>query len=181
MTPELEQDHEQDHEQDYEQDSEQEPELQTEQEPAPVLTVMSTAKPAKPQYFDGTDTSRVAIASWIFDVNQYLTLTKAPENERVLLAASYLSGVAKTWFITTYDDPETYPKLPAFLQEFKKNFSSMTDQDDVIRSLERMRIADRSISEYISEFKLLVNQLENQKNPDTKRWIRLCFLRGLPS
>ena len=40
-------------------------------------------------------------------------------------------------------------------------------------------IANRSSNEYVSNFKLLVNQLENQDSPDTKRWLRLCFLRGL--
>ena len=140
---------------------------------------MSTAKPAKPSSFDGSDTSRMTIVTWSFDVSQYLKLTKTPDDEQVPIAASYLSGAAKTWFITTYTDPATYPDLRTFLGQFKANFSSATDQDDVIRSLEGIRMANCSINEYVSDFKLLVNQLENRDSPDTKRWVRLCFLRGL--
>lgn len=134
-----------------------------------------SAKPAKPPTFDGTDTSRPIVLAWIFDVKQYLTLTDTPEDKQTKFAASYLAGVAKTWYITTYADKETTPSLKDFLDAFKKYFSSPTETQDVFSSLEKLRQGSRAANEYVTEFKLLAAQL---KNPDLE-YIQFTFLRGL--
>ena len=134
-----------------------------------------SAKPAKPSFFDGTDTSRSTVLAWVFDVEQYLTLTDTPTDKQTKFAASYLSGVAKTWYITTYANKGTTPSLKDFLDAFKGYFSSPTETQDVFGSLERLRQGSRPANEYVTEFKLLAAQLKNPA-PD---FIQYTFLKGL--
>ena len=134
-----------------------------------------SAKLAKPPVFDGTDTSRTTVLSWIFDVEQYLTLTDTPEDKQTKFAATYLSGVAKTWYITTYGDKGTVTPLMDFLKAFKGFFLAATETQDVYNSIEKLRQEKRSANEYVTEYKLLAAQV---KDPPLG-WIHYTFLRGL--
>ena len=111
----------------------------------------------------------------MFDVKQYLQLTDTPEDKLVSFAASYLSGVAKTWYITTYADVNPAPSLKDFLAAFKAFFLSATETQDIFSALERLKQGRRSAKEYVTEFKLLAAQL-TKPDPD---YIRYAFIRGL--
>jgi len=108
------------------------------------------SKPAKPFTFDGTDTSPTTIATWVFDVQQYLSLTDTPAGKQTRLAASYLGGTAKTWYIDTFGSVTPTPDLDDFLSEFKEFFTSSTAFDDAFTQVE-----------HIEQGKLGTNTLQN--------------------
>jgi hypothetical protein len=137
---------------------------------------MATAKPAKPEFFNGKDTSRATIVSWMFDIKQYLLLTGTPEDQRTPIAATYLQGTAKTWYITMFTKPgaET-PSLDNFLAAFKKRFLSATEREDIFAALETLKQGTGTAQVYTDEFKLLTSQLEITDLSLLRMW----FIRGL--
>ena len=53
-------------------------------------------KPAKPSTFGGK--TGESVDTWIFTIEQYFRLVKAPAETQILLAASYLIDNAATWW-----------------------------------------------------------------------------------
>ena len=140
----------------------------------PRIRVMS-AKLAKPSLFDGTNTSRSTILSWVFDIEQYLIISETPNELQTKYAASYLSGVAKTWYITTYGNRNTVTPLDEFIKAFKAFYLLATEIQDVYNSIENLKQGSRPAKDYVTDYKLLVAQLDN---PGTD-WIHYTFLKGL--
>ena len=83
----------------------------------------------------------------MFDVEQYLTLTETADNKQTKIAAFYLSGVPKTWYINTYGNKNTVTSLEDFLKAFKSFFLSATETQDVY-SVEISRTFDEASSEF---------------------------------
>jgi hypothetical protein len=59
-------------------------------------------KPAKLAVFDGTDVTHVMVRNWMFGIQEYMDLAEIPETKQTRLAGTYLSGVAKSWYINKY-------------------------------------------------------------------------------
>ena len=134
-----------------------------------------SAKLAKPSFFNGTDTSRPTILSWVFDIEQYLTLTDTSKDSQTKYAASYLSGVAKTWYITKYGSKNTVTPLDDFIKEFKAFYLPATEIQDVYKSIENLKQGSRTAKEYVTDYKLLAAQLTNPAID----WVHYTFLKGL--
>ena len=54
-----------------------------------------TIKIAKPEEFDGTNTSIATITAWAFSVEEYMELAEVPEAIQTRLAGTRLTGDAK--------------------------------------------------------------------------------------
>jgi hypothetical protein len=135
-----------------------------------------SAKVAKPDKYDGQNKSIAAVKAWAFDVGEYLELTNVDENNKTRMAALFLSGDAKIWYINTYVNVTPLPKFKDFLKAFKEHHLASHSEADVIRRLETIYQGRRAISEYTDDFKLLNLQLDKQSNP---AWVTNHYLRGL--
>jgi len=81
------------------------------------------------------------------------------EEEKVKIAASYLSGVAKTWFVGKYALLDALPPFAEFIDAFKAQFSRADDARQLRVSLERIRQGTRNVLEYSEEFQMIHAQM----------------------
>ena len=105
------------------------------------------SKPAKLFTFDGTNTSPTTIATWVFDVQQYLMLTDTPVEKQSRLAVSYLGGTAKTWYIDAFGKVTPPPSFDKFLTEFQAFFTSSSTFDDALTQVEHIEQGRRTGNE----------------------------------
>jgi hypothetical protein len=137
----------------------------------------SALKPAKPAVFDGTDVTHVTVRNWMFSIQEYMDLAEIPDAKQTRLAGTYLSGVAKSWYINKYADVSPLPALDAFLANFKKHHTRSDNAVTIIRRIETMRQGrNRSAADYGTEFESLIAELGTGADP---RWVHEHFLRGL--
>ncbi len=116
-----------------------------------------TIKIAKPDTFDGKDTSIAAVTAWVFSVEEYMELAEVPEAKQTHLAGTRLSGDAKIWYINTYKDVKPLPALSEFIKAFKEHHQASHSDADTIKHVETIRQgARRNTSQYSTEFKMLV-------------------------
>ena len=97
------------------------------------------------------------------------------DNKQTKIAATYLSGVAKTWYINTYGNKNTVTSLEDFLKAFKNFFLSATETQDVYSSIENLKQGKCSAKESITEYKLLSAQLTDPP----LNWTHYTFIKGL--
>jgi len=132
-------------------------------------------KPSKPVVFDGTDVTHTSVRNWMFSIQEYMDLAEVPENKQTGLAGTYLSGIAKSWYINKYADVTPLPPLADFLTNFKKHHTRTDNAVTVIRRIETMKQGRRPAADYGTEFESLVAELGNTNT----RWVHEHFLRGL--
>jgi len=132
-------------------------------------------KPSKPVIFDDTDVTHTLVRNWMFSIQEYMDLAEVPENKRTRLMGTYLSGIAKSWYINKYADVTPLPSLADFLANFKKHHTHTDNAVTVIRRIETMKQGHRPAADYETEFESLVTELGNT---DT-RWVHEHFLWGL--
>jgi hypothetical protein len=146
--------------------------------PSPTAAAMTSAlKPAKPVVFDGMDVMHVTVHNWMFSIQEYMDLAEIPEAKQTRLAGTYLSGIAKSWYINKYADASPLPTLNVFLANFKKHHTRSDNAVTVIRRIETMRQGrNRPAADYGTEFESLVAELGTGADP---HWIHEHFLRGL--
>ena len=134
-------------------------------------------RPAKPHIFDGSDTTLIAVKTWTYTVEEYMEFANIPAAKQTRVAAMYLNGTAKMWYINTYVIPETpLPDLKTFLVAFKEHHRSSESSSDIRRKIETIRQKDRSVADYGTEFESLINELG--KGVDLG-WARDHFIKGL--
>ena len=133
------------------------------------------SKPAKPFTFDGTDTSAATITTWIFDIKQYLLITDAPDQKKTPIAASYLGGDAKKWYINAYQNADPLPNVDTMLKAFREFFTSPTTMDEAGTKIEKIRQGTKTSKQYSTEFQLLLSEIPKYE----LSWARRHFLRGL--
>jgi len=63
--------------------------------------MVPTLKKAKPPPFSGEDTSLAIINAWIFKIGVHIRAS-TDEEEKVEIAASFLTGMAELWFMAKY-------------------------------------------------------------------------------
>jgi len=112
---------------------------------------MTNAKKAKPPFFTSEDCSLPTVNGWIFSIKSYVRGEES-EEEKVEIATSYLSGVAKTWFVGKYALLDVLPPFAEFIDTFKAQFSSADDAHQLRVSLECIHQGSRSVLEYSAEF-----------------------------
>ena len=90
----------------------------------------------KPDKFDGTDTSIATVTAWTFSVEEYIELAEISEGKQTRIAATWLSGVAKVWYINTYNGVDPLPSLKDFIKAFKEQHLMAHSRADVIKRAE---------------------------------------------
>ena len=125
---------------------------------------MTNAKKAKPPVFTGEDCSLSSVNGWIFSIKSYVR-GEENEEEKVEIAASYLSGVAKTWFVGKYALLDALPPFAEFIDTFKAQFSRVDDARQLRVSLERIRQGTRNVLEYSAEFQMIHAQMGPTADP----------------
>jgi len=136
-------------------------------------------KIAKPDKFDGKDTSIATVTAWTFSVEEYMELAEVPEDKQTRLAGALLSDTAKVWYINSYKDVKPLPSLAEFIEAFKEHHLTSHSEADIIKRAETIRQgSQRGATEYSTEFKMLVLQL-GRKSDKSDAWVTRHYLRGL--
>jgi len=136
-------------------------------------------KIAKPDKFDGKDTSIATVTAWTFSVEEYMELAEVPEDKQTRLAGALLSDTAKVWYINSYKDVKPLPSLAEFIEAFKEHHLTSHSEADIIKRAETIRQgSQRGATEYSTEFKMLVLQL-GRKSDKSDAWVPRHYLRGL--
>jgi len=136
---------------------------------------MTNAKKAKPPFFTSEDCSLPTVNGWIFSIKSYVRGEES-EEEKVEIAASYLSGVAKIWFVGKYALLDVLPPFAEFIDMFKAQFSGADDARQLRVSLERIHQGSRCILEYSAEFQMIHAQIGPTADPI---WVHHRFVEGL--
>jgi hypothetical protein len=138
-----------------------------------------TFKVPKPDAFDGSKTSLSAVTGWAFSIKEYMELAEVPIKNQVRVAALLLDGTPKQWYINTYKDVTPLPTLEEFIKAFKAHhLTAHSHADILIRAQTMLQGTRRSVSEFSTEFKMLVIQLEH-KTDVYNPWSTHHYLRGL--
>jgi hypothetical protein len=135
------------------------------------------SKPAKPPFFDGKDSTVSTVKAWIFSVREYIELSDIEAVKQTRYTAGYLTETIKTWYINTYGSITPLSDLDTFLNVFKKFYLKINNENDAANRIEKIKQGKISISEYSTEFKIQLSELDDT---DT-RWIKRHFLRDLQS
>jgi len=88
----------------------------------------------------------------MFSIQEYMDLAEVPENKQTRLAGTYLSGIAKSWYINKYADVTSLPPLADFLANFKKHHTRTNNAVTIIRRIETMKQGHRPAADYGTEF-----------------------------
>ena len=136
---------------------------------------MTNAKKAKPPFFTGKDCSLSTVNRWIFSIKSYVWGEESKE-EKVKIATSYLSGVAKTWFVGKYVLLDVLPPFAEFIDMFKAQFSGADDARQLRVFLERIPQGSRSVLEYSVEFQMIHMQMGPTADPI---WVHHRFVKWL--
>ena len=121
----------------------------------------------------------MTVTAWTFSVEEYMELAEVPDGKQTRLAATWLSGVAKVWYINTYRDVKPLPPLKDFIKAFEEQHLMAHSKADVIKHAETIcRGSQRGTSEYSTEFKMLILQLGYKSN-EPNDWVMHHYLRGL--
>lgn len=119
------------------------------QEAGPLAPVQSFLRGKEPPAFDGTETGR--FKTWIFDIEEALSLRRLPPGKEVTFAASYLEGNAKLWFVAMCNEgkrPNNWFELRSMLS---KAFGPAND-DERSRILLLGSKQTGSLDDFIKEF-----------------------------
>jgi hypothetical protein len=122
---------------------------------------VSLVKPPKPDTFDGR--TQKSIDQWLFEIEQYFIITRAPSSDWVTIAAAFLRGSAATWWRSAYQKAQvsniiiTWESFKAALiQRFRPIEASKTART----ALDALR-QTRSVSEYCDTFLRYVQLIDN--------------------
>jgi Retrotransposon gag protein len=130
-------------------------------------------KPPKPETFQGTSKGP-DVVQWIFEMEQYLTLTHTSAAMTVNLAAAYLRGPAGVWWRTrqsTLARPLTWPE---FTTELRNQFLPVSHSLIARDKLANLKQTG-SVQDYIYRFQSLCAQITDMHVAEK----RDKFVRGL--
>ena len=138
---------------------------------------MPSIKVAKPEKYDGSNLTATAIRSWVHEITEYLELMDAPEDRKTRIAATYLGGEAKTWYINKYDSKDP-PPFDEFIDNFKARHLGVDHEVKTIIKLQTMTQGRRTVQEYANEFNSTLLEAPTSTRNNTA-WSNMEFLRGL--
>ena len=131
--------------------------------------VMAPIRMANPKTFS-KQTTPGELNMWIQDIQDYIQVGTArgafrTEQEKIRLAASYLTGeaklkwsVAKQYSERTNDESQKINTFERFLEHVRKANTDWNEQDRIRRKYMNLK-QRRSVSEFATELLLLANQL----------------------
>lgn len=134
-----------------------------------------SVKPPKPDTFDGRN--QRSIEQWIFEMEQYLNISRVPIIDRVNIAAAFLRGTAATWWRNAYQSAvasEITISWDAFKAALIQRFRPIEASKTARAALDVLR-QNRSVSEYCEAF-LRYSQLITDASEAEQIH---CFIRGL--
>ena len=140
---------------------------------APVAPV---AKLKKPTPFNGTDNSLATVSAWIYRVTVYTRDTADPIR-RTETASSFLEYHAETWFMAKYKNGMNIPVFNVFIQDFKKRYTRIDEQRQLLQKIETMRQGDKSVLDYANDFEQVLNMIGEDNY--SLEWAKLHFEKGL--
>ena len=154
----------------------------------PVATVttpgIASRLLGKPQHFTG-NSDQLHVQDWLSSIRMYCAATRCPGVDRVMCAASYLSGDAATsWFgfteteewIDTVQGGDPEIQWDMFCQHLVQTYGGADRDLQASLSLRRLRQTG-SIGDYIREFRLQVSRIKNMPLGEGEQIRR--FLEGL--
>jgi hypothetical protein len=137
---------------------------------------ISTVKPSKPQHFSGDRSIDVDV--WLFQLEQFMTLSAVSDNTRVPLAATFLDGSAATWWrMTALRNAAAQLSTPTwdqFKHQLRQQFKPVNSAK-IARDRLHMLRQTTSVARYNSEFNRLV--LEAGDVSETEQ--RHRYIQGL--
>lgn len=135
----------------------------------------SKVKPPQPDTFDGR-TNR-SIEQWLFELEQYLTISHTGVSDWAPIGSAYLRGAAASWWRNHYTRSVgqniviTWDSFKAaLLQRFRPIEASKTAR----AALDSLR-QNRSVSEYIEVFLRQIQLIDDMSDAEQIH----CFIRGL--
>src|SRR5271169_3699360 len=139
----------------------------------PTQNIMATAKPLKPNTYDGEKLDPQTGDIWLARMTTYLRLTNTAEADRVEIASSYLKGVAYTWFM---NERATLTTFDLFKSTFRGHFVPQNYKDVAYRRYKALTQGTLSVTDYSIQLKTLADQISDLVPSATRD---LDFVNGL--
>lgn len=142
--------------------------------PAPTPPAMASphsVKPNKPENYTGR---KGDVAGWLFEMGQYLELSRVPHEMRANLAASYLKGSAAVWWRTIETSPYPIRDWDRFCRELTSVFQPVNDEE---RARDRLAVVKQtgSVHEYVTKFRGIALRIPGMSEDEKVD----RFIRGL--
>lgn len=143
-------------------------------------------KPPKlqdPQTYDGARNTRL-IDDYLYDVKQHIRndpLKFHREETKIRFAASFLKGLARTWFRTLDETNPPWTTYEEYTKELKDNFAELDPEEYWRRRWANLQQRS-SITQYLSDFKTIeahLNLTEEDKYHQFKKGLRSNVLDQL--
>jgi hypothetical protein len=131
--------------------------------PPRSIPIIKPPKLQNPTSYDGTRNTRL-IDDYLYDVRQHILndpLNFVREDTKIRFAASFLKGLARTWFRTLDDDDSLRPwtTFEDFKDALKKEFSELDALEYWRKRWENLQQRS-SITAYLADFKTIVLHLD---------------------
>jgi hypothetical protein len=119
---------------------------------------MSTAKLSKPDDYTGEDQDLdpEALEAWLDTMEDYLTLTKTADTDRVSIAAMYLKKTARRWYRTNKDSLTTFAILKT---KITAHFVPANYRTQLMLQWGSLKQDKKSVSDFILEIRSLGDKL----------------------
>src|SRR5271169_5619778 len=139
----------------------------------PTQNIMATAKPLKPNTYDGEKLDPQTGDIWLARMTTYLRLTNTAEADKVDIASSHLEGIAYTWFMNEH---ATLTTFDLFKSTLRGHFVPQNYKDVAYRHYKALTQGTLSVSDYSIQLKPLADQISDLVPPATRD---LDFVNGL--
>ena len=140
-----------------------------------TTTTARTTEPAKPPNFGGK--SGESIDTWIFRIDQQFLLDPATDEKKVLIAVTYLTDNAATWWRHVYEENAQRSVVWSW-NDFKNNIKTQfkpLDAEKIAQNRLNNLRQTASVAAYINNFRNLLLDIPTMAEGDRIEQ----FLRGL--
>ena len=116
---------------------------------------MATAKPLKPNTYNGETCDAQTIDTWLARMTTYLRLTHTAEEDEVDIASSYFEDIAYTWYANHHASFTTFDLFKSSLQN---HFVPQNHKETAYRQYKTFSQGTLSVLDYSIRFKALAVQ-----------------------
>jgi hypothetical protein len=124
----------------------------------------SKVRLSQPANFLGA--GEINVDSWLFQMVQYLDASGCSEDQRLIVAATFLKGAANNWWFNQSKSPYCPTTWEAFALALRTRFQPVAASSVARSQLHSLRQGSLSVAEYSSKFQTILNLVPDMAEAD---------------
>jgi len=124
----------------------------------------SKVRLSQPANFLGA--GEINVDSWLFQMVQYLDASGCSEDQRLIVAATFLKGAANNWWFNQNKSPNCPTTWEEFALALRTRFQPVAASSVARAQLHSLRQGNLSVAEYSSKFQTILNLVPDMAEAD---------------